>query len=31
MVASLEGWIDTALKQNFEDMNRALKQSAENQ
>jgi hypothetical protein len=31
MVASLEGWIDTALKQNFEDMNRALKQRAENQ
>jgi hypothetical protein len=31
MVASLEGWIDSALKQNFEDMNRALKQRAENQ
>src|SRR5688500_5074680 len=25
MVASLEGWLDTAVKQNFEDMNRALK------
>ncbi|HKH85062.1 MAG TPA: hypothetical protein VKA40_00810 [Nitrososphaera sp.] len=31
MVASLEGWIDTAVRQNFEDMNRALKQRAENQ
>ncbi len=31
MVASLEGWLDTALKQNFEDMNRALKQRAEKQ
>jgi hypothetical protein len=31
MVASLEGWLDTAVKQNFEDMNRALKQRAENQ
>ena len=31
MVASLEGWLDTAIKQNFEDMNRALKQRAENQ
>jgi hypothetical protein len=30
MVASLEGWLDTAVKQNFEDMNRALKQIAEN-
>ena len=30
MVASLEGWLDTAVKQNFEDMNRALKQRAEN-
>jgi hypothetical protein len=29
MVASLEGWLDTAVKQNFEDMNRALKQRAE--
>ncbi len=31
MVESLEGWLDTAVKQNFEDMNRALKQRAENQ
>jgi hypothetical protein len=30
MVESLEGWLDTAVKQNFEDMNRALKQKAEN-
>jgi len=30
MVASLEGWLDTAVKQNFEEMNRALKQRAEN-
>jgi hypothetical protein len=29
MVASLAGWLDTAVKQNFEDMNRALKQRAE--
>ena len=29
MVASLEGWLDTAVKHNFEDMNRALKQIAE--
>ena len=29
MVASLEGWLDTAVNQNFEDMNRALKQIAE--
>jgi hypothetical protein len=29
MVASLEGWLDTAVKQNFEGMNRALKQRAE--
>ncbi len=29
MVASLEGWLDTVVKQNFEDMNRALKQRAE--
>ena len=31
MVASLEGWLDTAVKQKFEDMNRALKQRAEKQ
>ena len=31
MVASLEEWLDTAVKQNFEAMNRALKQRAENQ
>ncbi len=31
MVASLEGWLDTAVKQNFEDMNRALKQRTEKQ
>jgi hypothetical protein len=31
MIASLEGWLDTAVKQNFEDMNRALKQIAEKQ
>ncbi len=30
MVESLEGWLDTAVKQNFEDMNRALKQRTEN-
>lgn len=30
MVESLEGWLDTAVKQNFEDMNRGLKQRAEN-
>lgn len=30
MVESLEGWLDTTVKQNFEDMNRALKQRAEN-
>jgi hypothetical protein len=29
MVPSLEGWLDTAVKHNFEDMNRALKQVAE--
>jgi hypothetical protein len=29
IVASLEGWLDTVVKQNFEDMNRALKQRAE--
>ena len=29
MVESLEGWLDTAVKQNFEDMNRALKQRIE--
>jgi hypothetical protein len=29
MVASLEEWLDTAVNQNFEDMNRALKQIAE--
>ncbi len=29
MVASLEEWLDTAVKKNFEDMNRALKQRAE--
>jgi hypothetical protein len=29
IVASLEGWLDTIVKQNFEDMNRALKQRAE--
>jgi hypothetical protein len=31
MVAPLEGWLDTAVKQNFEDMNRVLKQRAEEQ
>jgi hypothetical protein len=31
MVASLEGWLGTTIKKNFEDMNRALKQRAENQ
>jgi hypothetical protein len=31
MVTSLEGWLDTAVKQNCEDMNRALKQRAEKQ
>jgi hypothetical protein len=31
MVESLEGWLDTSVKQNFEDMNRALKQRAEKQ
>jgi hypothetical protein len=31
MVASLEEWLDTAVKQNFEAMNRALKERAENQ
>ncbi len=31
MVESLEGWLDTAVKQNFEDMNKALKRRAENQ
>jgi hypothetical protein len=31
IAASLEGWLDTVVKQNFEDMNRALKQRAENQ
>jgi hypothetical protein len=30
-VASLEGWVDRTVKQNFEDMNRALKQRAEKQ
>jgi hypothetical protein len=30
MVESLESWLDIAVKQNFEDMNRALKQRAEN-
>ena len=30
MVESLEGWLDTAVKHNFEDMNRGLKQRAEN-
>jgi hypothetical protein len=29
MVSSLEGWLDNAIKQYFEDMNRALKQRAE--
>ena len=29
MVASLAGWLDTAIKQNFEAMNMALKQRAE--
>jgi hypothetical protein len=29
IAASLEGWLDTVVKQNFEDMNRALKQRAE--
>lgn len=31
MVESLEEWLDTAVKQNFEDMNRVLKQRAEKQ
>jgi hypothetical protein len=31
MVASLEGWLDTTIKQNFEAMSRALKQRAEQQ
>jgi hypothetical protein len=31
MVESLEQWLDTAVKQNFEDMNIALKQRAEKQ
>jgi hypothetical protein len=31
MVASLEEWLDSAVKQNFKDMNRALKQRAEKQ
>jgi hypothetical protein len=31
MVEALEGWLDTAVKQNFEDMNKALKQRAEKQ
>ena len=31
MVESLEGWLDTVVKQNFEDMNRALKGRAEKQ
>jgi hypothetical protein len=31
MVVSLEGWLDTTVKQNFEAMNRALKQRAEQQ
>jgi hypothetical protein len=31
MVASLEGWLDTTVKQNFEAMNRAVKQRAEQQ
>jgi hypothetical protein len=31
MVESLELWLDTAVKQNFEDMNIALKQRAEKQ
>jgi hypothetical protein len=31
MIATLEGWLDTVVKQNFEDMNRALKQRAEEQ
>jgi hypothetical protein len=31
MVASLKRWLDTAVKQNFEDMNMALKQRAEKQ
>jgi len=31
MVASLEEWLDTAVKQNFEDMNRILKRRAEKQ
>ena len=30
MVAQLEGWLDTAVKSNFEAMNRALKDKAEN-
>ena len=31
MVPSVEGWLDTAVKQNFEEMNKALKQRAEKQ
>lgn len=31
MVESLEEWLDTVVKQNFKDMNRALKQIAEKQ
>jgi hypothetical protein len=31
MVESLGEWLDTAVKQNFEDMNIALKQRAEKQ
>ena len=31
IAASLEGWLDTVVKQNFEGMNRALKQRAEKQ
>ena len=31
MVESLEEWLDTAVKQNFEDMKIALKQRAEKQ
>lgn len=31
MVESLVGWLDTTVKQNFRDMNEALKQRAENQ
>ncbi len=31
IIESLEEWLDTAVKQNFEEMNRALKQRAEKQ